>query len=375
MNLISIKKSVKPLSFVICLMPAMVYAESPIETGLPLATQRLMCVVATATNKTALEMLPKNLATVHLTRMNRSGFLSELSPKERQYLLCDDVATVKNDINNRCFNWSDDFSQQLGDAAFREILRIATHEKRPILFIANMIRALFYNTDTNLVHPNVERVCEFLSLIEEFADHRILDRKNHSREVKPLYYFFDKWEHLMEGENLSPSLKKIHNFLQKNKTVRLQSTLMKNFYSEFAQELNNPWDFLDNIIIGLLELDPEQPIALCVDKVAASLMDSDGQIKPGFADIHTFLLNIRTIKDVKALYRSLAANITSLFKPLINRTVIGQSSSTYDQQLAQIADRFKKDYPIFELPRVLSERIIANNAFFKANPSLVAQKK
>ncbi|OGB97635.1 hypothetical protein A3F06_03840 [candidate division TM6 bacterium RIFCSPHIGHO2_12_FULL_36_22] len=343
---------------------------SPIAAKAPTLTKettQVLEMLTVAAQKTGYNNLPKELRNIY-TQINPSNHvlsqaelklvLSRIPANESAKILLDGRTAILQAIQNGTLEVNYDFVHGMFESLFEQMHKTLMTEQSPIAMYAGLAQALCLGNDNQVMFPEVTKVAKFLLLVEDFLDMNEAKQKN----AKPLCYYFIQWMKLMENENgqVLSGLEKFYKFLDENKEQRVAQTLITNFDSTFKQELQHPYEFLENIITSILGLDPNAPLAAYADKALPLMLDENANVKPELKEVHAFIKENRETKKIAKFL----SELDRLRKKIQKQTAFSEETSKYQGDLIQLKLHFEKKYPIELLPKDILARRISSNIRF-----------
>ncbi len=281
--------------------------------------------------------------------------LGKISPKDQADILRHGRDSILKYIVREKSNINYGDLQRKFKPVLDELQKTLISEHSPLAACGALAQAACINSDGQVIFPSITKVAKFLALLEEFFD--INDAAK--QDTKPIAYYFDAWMDLMEDKNgnVLPGLEKLYIFLDTNKTQRTTQGLIKNFNRTFNTELRKPYEFLEDIIIGLLELNPNAPLAEYVDKVLPMMMDKSGQVKPEFKDIYQFVRENKNTKQVVKFIK----DFERLNRQARKKDKSAKKVTQYQDGLADLKEYFIRKYPLERLPKHIFAKRLASN--------------
>ncbi len=292
-----------------------------------------------------------------LSKEEIAAAVGAFSPEQQAGMILDSRDQIMEAVFSGCLVYNRECLPVLVDGMSNEFFNTIVAKQRPVAHYAGVIVSIFRNNNNAALFPEIDKVARFLTLLEEFLD------KNDS---KPLYFYFTEWMKLMEDKDGKPlpGLEKFHNFLDQNKKQRKMLDLIKNFDKSFKTELQNPYDWMLEMAIKILNTDPKMPFAEYADKALEIMVDKEGNVKEGLQEVYTFVKENRETKTIKKLVQELPRLQAKLQKDA------PPEAQKFKGQLLNLKDHFLKKYPVETLPTdVLKPRIKGNILFLKKNPN------
>ncbi len=330
-------------------------------------TSRVLEAFAKAAQKAGANSLPKEFSAIY-TKINPTNHnlsqaelnlaLSKISDAEKANILREGRTSILESVHNGTLDVNYDCVHGMFESLFEQIHHTLMTEQSPIALYAGLAQALCLGDDNQVMVPEVTKVSQFLMLVEEFLD---IDNAK-LKTTKPLAYYFIHWMKLLEDENGKPlaGLEKFYGFLNANKGQRVAQTLIANFDKTFRQELKNPFEFLENIIISILGLDRNAPLAAYADQALPLMLDDNGQVKPELKEIYAFVKENRETKKIAKFLKEL----DRLRNKVQKQAVFVEETSKYQGDLDQLKLHFERKYPLEQLPKEILARRIASNIRF-----------
>lgn len=254
-----------------------------------------------------------------------------------------------------------EFAHTLFDQVFKHLNHLCLTDEHPLTKFGNLAQCLCVGEKNGKVIPGVRKAARFVALVEEFFD---------KKSAKPLYLFCAEWMKLLEDDNGKPfvGVEKIYNFLDQNKTQTDVLNFVDSMQKTFGQDLQNPFEFFEAMLIRILGLNPEAPVAPYADMALPLMLDKSGKVKAEFTDIYTFVKSNRNTKKLIKFVQGL----DKLRKKLANKNPdIVNEGQAYAGDLAKLKNHFLKKYPPESiLSQVIGRRITANMRYLLKNPHL-----